>query len=75
MYILQSIFDLRQRSPQTPPTPLLLHTLGLLYHVAGDNTLALDATRRAIDLGNHDDNLLSTLKTFAESLTKLIVSP
>lgn len=75
MYILQSVCDLQQRSSQTPPTPLLFHTLALLYHVAGDNQLAVDAEQKAIDLCNHDDDLFPSLKTFMDRITELIKSP
>jgi tetratricopeptide (TPR) repeat protein len=70
MFILQSIYDLRQRSTQAPPTPLLLHTLALLYHVAGDNRLAVDAQQKAIDLCNHDNDLYPSFQTFMDTLTK-----
>ena len=76
MFILQSIYDIRQRSTQAPPTPLLLHTLALLYHVAGDNRLAVDAQQKAIDLCKHDNDLYPSFQTFMDTLTKLIsISP
>lgn len=71
IYILQSICDLRERSPQTPPTPLLYHTLAMLYHIAEDNLLALETEQRATEICCPDDELHPKLQTFIKKLMQL----
>ena len=72
MYILRSICDLREKSPQAPPTPLLFHTLALLHHITGDNRQAVACLQRAIDLcPQEDSNLHSRLQSFLDSLPLL----
>lgn len=73
-YVLQSISDLRGRSPQTPPTPILFHTLALLQHVTGDNRTALTYTQQAVDLCPQGDPLYPVLKSFLHQLSEAVSS-
>lgn len=73
-YVLQSISDLRERSPQTPPTPVLLHTLALLYHVTSDNRTAVMYVQRAIDLCPHGNTLYPVLQSFLNKLSEAVLS-
>lgn len=71
-YVLQSISDLRGRSPQTPPTPVLFHTLALLQYVTGDNRTALMYIQQAVDLCPHGDTLSHALKSFLNKLSEAV---
>jgi tetratricopeptide (TPR) repeat protein len=74
MYILQSICDLQERSPQAPPTPLLFHTLALLHHIIGNSRQAVLCQQRAVDLCPQEDTLHSTLQSFLGRLTAAALS-
>ena len=73
-FVLHAICDLKQRSPQTPPTPLLYHTLALLHLVTGDNEPAVMYVQRALDLCPHGNDLHCTLQSLHDRLTGALLS-